>query len=146
VTNRFTDFGESLTGQYETHEFVVQYRETDFNFVSRLDGARGHLLLLHPRQEEAHDGLGGWLWGAPEGAWLRKDPVPHHAGDMCKLALSEFIDGWQIGGKQIRPGAVVLKDFNFETPKAQTARQSVSAKSPRPRQVRGLRLPGRLPA
>jgi type VI secretion system secreted protein VgrG len=34
-----------------------------------------------------------------------------------QTALSEFIDGWEIGA-QIRPGTVVLKDFNFETPKA----------------------------
>src|SRR5215469_1144474 len=32
----FTDFTCSLTGNYEPHEYCVQYRETDFNFVSRL--------------------------------------------------------------------------------------------------------------
>src|ERR1700756_4986398 len=32
----FNDFKVHLTGDFETREYCVQYRETDFNFVSRL--------------------------------------------------------------------------------------------------------------
>src|SRR3954465_14257152 len=32
----FTDFKESLSESYPAREYVVQYRESDFNFVSRL--------------------------------------------------------------------------------------------------------------
>ena len=32
----FSDFKDSLSGTYRTWEYCVQYRETDFNFVSRL--------------------------------------------------------------------------------------------------------------
>src|ERR1700756_1714517 len=32
----FTDFKNSLTGSFETREYCVQYRETDFNFIARL--------------------------------------------------------------------------------------------------------------
>ncbi|MGD8592273.1 MAG: type VI secretion system tip protein TssI/VgrG, partial [Gammaproteobacteria bacterium] len=32
----FTDFEDSLTGSYKSWTYCVQYRETDFNFVSRL--------------------------------------------------------------------------------------------------------------
>ena len=32
----FSDFDEKLEGKYRTWEYCVQYRETDFNFVSRL--------------------------------------------------------------------------------------------------------------
>jgi type VI secretion system secreted protein VgrG len=34
--NGFSDFRFSLTGTYQTREYCVQYRETDFDFVSRL--------------------------------------------------------------------------------------------------------------
>jgi len=34
--NGFSDFKDSLTGSYRTWEYFVQYRETDFDFVSRL--------------------------------------------------------------------------------------------------------------
>src|SRR5579871_316788 len=32
----FTDFANRVTGTYEPREYTVQYRETDFNFISRL--------------------------------------------------------------------------------------------------------------
>jgi type VI secretion system secreted protein VgrG len=32
----FTDFANRLTGTYNPREYTVQYRETDFNFISRL--------------------------------------------------------------------------------------------------------------
>jgi type VI secretion system secreted protein VgrG len=32
----FTDFANRLTGTYQPREYTVQYRETDFNFISRL--------------------------------------------------------------------------------------------------------------
>jgi type VI secretion system secreted protein VgrG len=32
----FTDFSKELQGSYRTWEYCVQYRETDFNFISRL--------------------------------------------------------------------------------------------------------------
>jgi type VI secretion system secreted protein VgrG len=34
--NGFSDYEESLSGHYRTWNYCVQYRETDFNFVSRL--------------------------------------------------------------------------------------------------------------
>ena len=34
--NGFSDFKDSLSGTYHTWEYVVQYRESDFDFVSRL--------------------------------------------------------------------------------------------------------------
>src|SRR3954447_22356204 len=32
----FTDFANRLNGSYQPREYTVQYRETDFNFISRL--------------------------------------------------------------------------------------------------------------
>src|SRR5205823_5928550 len=32
----FSDFENRLTGEYEPKDYCVQYRETDFNFISRL--------------------------------------------------------------------------------------------------------------
>ena len=42
----FSDYKLSLTGTYDQREYCVQYRETDFNFVSRSDGTVRDLLLL----------------------------------------------------------------------------------------------------
>jgi type VI secretion system secreted protein VgrG len=124
--NGLTDFGDSLTGDYSTREFVVQYRETDFNFVSRLMEHEGiYYYFTHEANKHtmvladgsgAHQKVPGY------------EKIPYLPPGHVNLALPEFIDGWQVG-KQIRPGAVVLKDFNFETPKAQL-RVSRSAPNP----------------
>ena len=51
----FTDFKNRLR-TFEPRDYCVQYRETDFNFVSRLMEAVWDLLLLRARREEAHPG------------------------------------------------------------------------------------------
>ena len=42
------DFEDRLTGSYRTWEYCVQYRETDFNFVSRLMEQEGiYYFFIH---------------------------------------------------------------------------------------------------
>jgi type VI secretion system secreted protein VgrG len=50
--NGFSDFRESLSATYRVWEYCVQYRETDFNFVSRLMEQEGIYYFF----EEAADG------------------------------------------------------------------------------------------
>ena len=42
----FSDFRDATTGSPPTLEYCVQYRETDFNFVSSADGGIWRLLFL----------------------------------------------------------------------------------------------------
>src|SRR5882672_10450285 len=49
----FTDFKVSLTGSFEPREYCVQYRETDFNFVSRLMEQYG-IFYFFEHQETKH--------------------------------------------------------------------------------------------
>jgi type VI secretion system secreted protein VgrG len=110
-----TDFQESLTGDYSPREFVVQYRETDFNFVSRLMEGHGiyyffthqidkHTLVLAD-SEGAHNKVPGY------------EEVPYFRPGSMQQSLPDHIDGWE-DAQQIQPGKVFLNDFNFETPKA----------------------------
>ena len=55
----YTDYRLNLQGSYNPREYCVQYRETDFNFISRLHGRRGHLLLFRAIGRQAHAGSGG---------------------------------------------------------------------------------------
>jgi len=53
----FSDFEESLSATYRTWEYCVQYRETDFNFVSRLMEQEGiYYFFKH------EDGAAGPAW------------------------------------------------------------------------------------
>jgi type VI secretion system secreted protein VgrG len=110
-----TDFKESLTGDYSPHEFVVQYKETDLNFVSRLMEDEGiyyffahqadkHTLVLADSQS-AHQTVAGY------------EEVPYLRQGSLEQALPDHFDDWE-SAQQIVPGTVVLNDFNFETPRA----------------------------
>jgi type VI secretion system secreted protein VgrG len=108
----FSDFKVKLQGSYPQREYCVQYRETDFNFVSRLLEEEGihyffehedgkHTLVLAdspqanmpcPKQNTARYQLSA-------GGWLEEDVI---------TALEKQ--------QEIRPAQYTLNDFNFETP------------------------------
>lgn len=52
-TRGFTDFKLALQGSYTTREYCVQYRETDFNFVSRLLEEEG-IFYFFQHTEDKH--------------------------------------------------------------------------------------------
>lgn len=108
----FLDFKNKLQGSYDTWDYCVQYRETDFNFVSRLLEEEGiyyffehennkHTLILSdtpeehkpcPKQETAR-------YQISAGGWLEEDTI-------SSLEIMQ----------EITAGKYTLKDFNFETP------------------------------
>ena len=45
--SQIVKFENKLSGSYTQLDYCVQYRETDFNFISATDGGRGNLLLFH---------------------------------------------------------------------------------------------------
>jgi type VI secretion system secreted protein VgrG len=110
-----TDFQESLTGDYSPRDYVVQYRETDFNFVSRLMEGHG-IYYFFTHQSDKHTLVLADSCGAHQKV-NGYEEVPYiHPGSL-QQSLPDHIDDWE-SGQQIEPGTVVLNDFNFETPKA----------------------------
>ena len=108
----FKDVKNSLTGTYDPREYCVQYRETDFNFVSRLMEQYGifyffqhengkHTLVLAD-STSAYQPCPGQETG-------QYDPV---AGG---LEHEDNITGWQME-QELRTGKYSLTDYNFETP------------------------------
>jgi type VI secretion system secreted protein VgrG len=110
-----TDFQESLTGDYSPREFVVQYRETDFNFVSRLMESHG-IYYFFTHQVDKHTLVLADSYGAHQTV-NGYEQVPYLRPGTVQQSLPDHIDDWQTA-QQIQPGTVVLNDFNFETPKA----------------------------
>jgi type VI secretion system secreted protein VgrG len=115
----FGDFEESLSGNYAPAEYVVQYRETDFDFVSRLLERAGiyyyfehtaakHTLVLADSLS-AHS-------SAPNCGVL-----PYYPRDAHRTVGSEqHVDRWHVT-QNVTPGAVALRDFDFERPNANLA-------------------------
>ena len=57
-----------LTGEHRPWEYCVQYRETDFNFVSRLMEQEGIYYYFTPRRRQTHAGVDGFVRCARSGA------------------------------------------------------------------------------
>ncbi|HEU0177525.1 MAG TPA: type VI secretion system tip protein TssI/VgrG [Blastocatellia bacterium] len=108
----FSDFAIRLYGAFEPREYCVQYRETDFNFVSRLMEEEGifyffehsqdkHILVLANRPKEFK-------------------PSPLHPDVSYKSVIGEkrerdVISEWSLS-QEVRPDQYTLKDFNFQQP------------------------------
>jgi type VI secretion system secreted protein VgrG len=111
--NGFSDFEDALSGTYAPLEYCVQYRESDFNFATRLMEQEGiyyyfkhgdskHTLVLADGYS-AHDTTPGY-------EQVSYKP-PHEVAD------GDHIDSWTVA-QQIRPGAFAAADFDFTRPRA----------------------------
>jgi type VI secretion system secreted protein VgrG len=109
-----TDFENLISETHRKWEFLVQYRESDLNFIHRIleqegiyyffkheDGKHVMVLLDSSATHEPADGF---------------EEVPFFAPLERGLRLEEHVDAW-FTKRQIRPDKVKLVDFNFETPK-----------------------------
>jgi len=108
----FHDFDKRLQGSYDPREYCVQYRETGFNFVSRLMEEEGisyffehtkdkHVLVLLDDPAEFKP--------CPLQPNVTYTSVVGEPGDdqvVTELSMSQ----------EVRPGKYTYKDFNFEQP------------------------------
>ncbi|MEQ7921822.1 type VI secretion system tip protein VgrG [Xanthomonas sp. WHRI 1810A] len=120
----FSDFEEALSRPYREWEYCVQYRETSFDFVSRLMEQEGiyyffrhepgrHVLVMADAYS-AHQPAPGY------------ESVPFYPPDG-QHRERDHINDWQLD-HVIQPGALELNDYDFERP---SARIDVRSASPR---------------
>jgi type VI secretion system secreted protein VgrG len=111
-------FEDGLTGAYAKREYCVQYRETDFDFVSRLleeegiyyyfEHAKGRHVMKLVDAYSGHRALEG------------RATIPYHPSGEKIRADEEFIHAWSFG-VGIQPGFVALDDYDFTKPRADLA-------------------------
>jgi type VI secretion system secreted protein VgrG len=122
--NGLSDFKERLNGTYKPREYCVQYRESDFNFVSRLMEEEGiYYYLLHEDGKHhvvladsttSHDPIPG------------SEKVAYMAATIESTAPVDHISSWLVA-QELHSGATVLNDYDFEVPRADlTVKSSVS--------------------
>jgi type VI secretion system secreted protein VgrG len=121
----FSDFKNSLQGRFEPREYCVQYRETDFNFVSRLMEQYG-IFYFFAHEKDKHTlvlaNSPNVHQSCPGQAKLR---VEYTTGT---LEEQDVITNWQIE-EELRPGKYALTDYNFEIPSTNLAVNVVSTVS-----------------
>jgi type VI secretion system secreted protein VgrG len=113
--NGMSDFEDALCGSYREWVYCVQYRETDFNFISRLMEQEGiyyyfkhvkgkHILVLSD-SKSSHDKFPAY------------GTVPYYPPDAnAALRKRDHIQYWTMT-QSIVPGKYAIKDFDFEKPK-----------------------------
>jgi type VI secretion system secreted protein VgrG len=107
------DFKLELTATYRKWTYCVQYRETDFNFVSRLMEQEG--IGYYFRHTDGHDTLvltDSTSKHTPVSGYESLKYVPPN--EQVKPDL-EHIDRWDFV-RDIEPGVYVHDDYDFERP------------------------------
>jgi type VI secretion system secreted protein VgrG len=109
----FNDFKNSTTGTFEQLEYCVQYRESDFNFASRLMQQFG-IFYYFEHDESQHTLV---MANSPSA----HKPCPGQtAADYNQvsggLEEADVITTWEVT-QELQTGKYSLTDYNFKTPK-----------------------------
>ncbi|MBK8916159.1 MAG: type VI secretion system tip protein VgrG [Phycisphaerales bacterium] len=110
----FTDFDVAgLSGSYEKRDYVVQYAESDFNFVSRLMENEGIFYFFR------HDLGRHVLVMADSTAAYRpcKHASVRYSGPLSFSEVDDDLSAWE-HRFEFRSGKVAMGDYNFETPQS----------------------------
>ncbi|MCF6281479.1 MAG: type VI secretion system tip protein VgrG [Candidatus Polarisedimenticolaceae bacterium] len=107
----FSDFEENLSGTYSPLEYCVQYRETDFNFISRLmeqEGIYYHFVHTEDKHQlvltdsvSSHKSVGELIYTLND---------PNTLPNQCR-----YIFTWN-NSQVVCPSQYALSSFNFKTP------------------------------
>jgi type VI secretion system secreted protein VgrG len=118
VTQIFTergfgrDFSLRLSGDYKPRKYCVQYRETDFNFVSRLLEEEG-ICYFFEHTEDKHT-----LVLADQSS--KFVPCPNQPRARYHTSADDHLEedaivSWS-SEQQVRTGVYTARDFNFKSP------------------------------
>ncbi len=103
---------DELGATYKTRTYCVQYRETDFDFVSRLMEEEG-IFYYWRHAEDKHELVLADKSGTHKTvAGFEKIPYSEGPKDLVGVRA---ISQWQMR-HEIRSGKFTLSDYNFETP------------------------------
>jgi type VI secretion system secreted protein VgrG len=111
---KFQDYSLRLYGSFRQRDYCVQYRETDFNFVSRLMEEEGICYFFeHDKEGKKHTLI---LANDP----AAYQPCPDQPKARCDFSPGNWhpddvVSEWRLE-EEYRPSAWAHTDYNFETP------------------------------
>lgn len=113
----FQDYKLSLKGSYEKREYCVQYRETDFNFISRLLEDEG--ICYYFKHEKSENGKAKHTLVIADTA-EDYQPCPKQESARYQLTTGGWLDEDVITSLEKRQEITASKythtDYNFKTP------------------------------
>src|SRR6266567_3409865 len=111
VDDRGIKYEASLTGPYKPLEYCVQYRETDFNFISRLMEQFGIFYFF-----QHDDGEHTMMLGDSSSVHQSCPGCAHADFNLVAggLDAGDVVNAWSIG-QELRSGKHSMTDYNFTT-------------------------------
>lgn len=115
----FKDYKLQLNAQYNPREYCVQYRESSFNFVSRLMEEEG-IFYFFEHEREKHT----LVLADQSGAFKPCEacPTAYYHRLESGSQTDELVKDFNVQ-QRVRPGQFELRDFNFETPSSRLQAQ-----------------------
>ena len=120
----FSDFEDALSRPYREREYCVQYRESSFDFVSRLMEQEG-IYYFFRHEKDRHVLVLADAYGAHQPA-PGYESVPYFPPDG-QHRERDHINDWRLA-QEVQPGSLELNDYDFQRPSA-----SIDVRSAMPR-------------
>lgn len=124
----FSDFEEHLSRSYREREYCVQYRESSFDFVSRLLEEEG-IYYYFRHEQDRHVLVLADAYGAHQSV-PGYETVPFYPPDG-QHRERDHISDWYLA-QEVQPGSLELNDYDFQRP---SARINVRSAMPRPHEA-----------
>jgi type VI secretion system secreted protein VgrG len=120
------DVDYKLSASYRKWTYCVQYRETDFNFVSRLMEQEGiYYYFRHDQGRHTLVLVDSTSAHKPYGDY---STIAYLSPERQQRTDQEYIDSWDLA-REIQPGVYAQDDFDFERPSAELlTKKNVSRK------------------
>jgi type VI secretion system secreted protein VgrG len=109
----FNDFKNSVSGSYRTWDYCVQYRETDFNFVSRLMEQEGIYYFFE--HENGKHTLVMADSASAHSEFPDYDTIPFKPKGTAGSSKGD-VNLWSVE-KEVQTGVYALNAFDFEKPR-----------------------------
>jgi type VI secretion system secreted protein VgrG len=133
------DFSFELTCAYRKWTYCVQYRETDFNFVSRLMEEEG--ISYYIRHTDGHNTVVLTDSTAKHTAAPGYEKLPFIAPERLVRPELEHISSWEFS-REIQPGVYVHDDYDLERPSVELKTRRALPRSYAPSEYEIYDYPG----
>ena len=107
----FSDFEDATTGTHDPWDYCVQYRESDYAFVSRLMEQEGIYFFFRHAQGK-HTLVMADATSAYEDLWDKEVQI---LANLSANEITDQITRWE-HNYEFRTGKFTYQDYNFETP------------------------------
>lgn len=111
----FADYEDALSDTYRQWDYCVQYRESDFSFLSRLMEQEG--IYYYFKHTEGKNTLVLADAMSAHSAVPSYEEIPYFELNNMTAGDRETITSWNLS-LQVQPGTYATTDYDFEKPKA----------------------------